>query len=455
MNRSQLGHRLLRQLVKPGEQAFQKHSRNLEDSQKKRLAGILRQVAAVSGERASWHGRWDWKTFTSTQPVTVYADWKQGIEQQMSRESPVLSSSPVSRYQPTSGSSSTIKWIPYTRQFLTELDGAIAPWMSDLYRQYPRIGHGRHYWSLSWLPTNMRRDSSAHLNDDMKLLSFGKRALMTHTQAVPEGVALAPSSDDAMFATLAHLAAAPDLAMLSVWSPTFALGLLENLARWREPLVEVLATGHWGHREDALAPLQAPFSRLAARKLAAWDGKLCSDFFRVLWPDLALVSAWGTAAAAPWANELRKWLPHADFQGKGLWATEGVITIPRGEHHVLAANSHVYEFEVPATGRIIAPWEAEPGQEVSPLITTGSGLLRYRLGDQLRVTGHIDGVPCLQFLGRGNTVDLVGEKTDAVAVQRWLDGIEWPANVRPVTILGTNNGGAAGRLGWCSRPPAA
>ena len=442
---TRLGHSLLRQVLRPGEQRFRARRLDLETAQRARLARILRQVSEVRDQQALWHGRWRWEDFAATEPVTGYDHWRAHVEDQMSRGRPRLTSSPVRRYQPTSGSSSAIKWIPYTRQFLQELDGAIAPWLYDLYRQFPRIARGRQYWSLSWLPSSMRQQGSDHLNDDLKLLSAGKRVLMGRTQAVPEAVALAPTSDDAMFATAACLAATPDLAAMSVWSPTFALGLLHNLGSWREELAEVLQCGSWGARDRALAHLEAPRNVLAAARLADWDGQPDPAFFRELWPQLALISAWSTASAAPWASELRKALPHAGFQGKALWATEGVVSIPYADQHVLAANAHFYEFEDATTGRIHPAWDLEPGQQVSPLITTGAGLLRYRLGDLVEVTGHLGQLPCLQFLGRSNTVDLVGEKVDAVTVQRWLDGNRWPTDVQPVTVLGAAHGGVSGR----------
>lgn len=442
---TRLGHGVLRQILRPGDRRFRARQSDLETAQRERLARILRQVSAVRDQQALWHGGWRWEDFAASEPVTGYDQWRDLVTNQMDTGRPRLTSSPAQRYQPTSGSSSAIKWIPYTRQFLHELDGAIAPWMSDLYRQFPGIARGKQYWSLSWLPSSMRKQGSDQLNDDLKLLSTGKRVLMGQTQAVPDGVALAPTSDDAMFATVACLAATPDLAAMSVWSPTFALGLLSNLGAWREELADVLRTGSWGRRQQALNHLDAPCHPGVASLLATWDGRADPAFFRELWPQLALVSAWGTASAAPWANELRRTLPQAGFQGKALWATEGVVTIPYGDQHVLAANSHFYEFEDADTGRIHPAWDLQPGQQVSPLITTGSGLLRYRLGDLAEVTGHMGQLPCLRFLGRSNTVDLVGEKLDAVTVQQWFNDTPWPGMVQPVTVLGATHGGASGR----------
>ncbi len=45
-----------------------------------------------------------------------------------------------------------------------------------------------------------------------------------------------------------------------------------------------------------------------------------------------------------------------------------------------------------------------------PLLSTGSGIWSYEMGDEVEVESLAEGCPILQFLGRKNTVDMVGEK---------------------------------------------
>lgn len=442
---NRLGHTVLRGMLQSGRRKYQRSRQTLEATQRNKLTQLLGQIEGAAGHRESAVSpQWSWETFAELQPVTSYADWRVAVEDQRASGKPLLSRSPVERYQPTSGSTSAIKWIPYTAQFLRELDSAIGPWLGDLYQRYPGIRQGAHYWSLSWVPTSMRRDLNGHINDDMKLLSGGKRWLATRTQAVPEAVSLAQTSDDSLFATLAYLVARRDLSVMSIWSPTFGLSLLEKLGHWREPLAEVLNSGHWGKRLAGLAHLAAPISPVGARLLRQWDGRASADVYRALWPQLALVSTWDTAGATHWARRLQGYLPQAQFQGKGLWATEGVITIPQGDQHVLAATSHVYEFEEVATGTILPPWKLEANQEVVPLISTGSGLLRYRMNDRLMVDGFLGQLPCLRFLGRNDGTDMVGEKISTVLAQRILDRLAWPPGVCAVTLLAAEQGGTEG-----------
>jgi hypothetical protein len=442
------GHRCLKTVVSFGHRRFARSFKKLEAVQRGKLNKLMGQVASTgAGRRHGLSAGMGWEAFARQVPVTDYEYWRADIAEQRRDNEARLTRSPVQRYQPTSGSSAAVKWIPYTRQFLGELDAAITPWISDLYRQWPGMGRGRHYWSMSWVPTELRQQINGDVNDDMKLMSPIKRALAGATQAVPQGVSLADTSDDSMFATLACLAARQDLAMISVWSPTFGIGLMEAMSRWREPLAEALEQGNWGDAHARMAGLVCPRSRRAAATLRHWRGDMDPAFFAALWPHLKLVSAWDTAASAPWAKKLQALLPHADFQGKGLWATEGVVTFPYGDRFPLAYQSHVYEFEDVQDGRIIPPWALRRGQEVMPLISTGSGLLRYRMNDVTRVDDFIASVPCLRFLGRNDGTDMVGEKLSVAIVQEILDELDFGGTVRPVSLVALDDAGS-GKPGY-------
>ncbi|MFP1683000.1 GH3 auxin-responsive promoter family protein [Alloalcanivorax sp. C16-1] len=435
------GHRLLRLAAAPGARRFAAGLNAIERVQRQQLASLLRQVAASEeGRRRGVRADWSWEQFRDRLPVTGYDDWREAIEQGRAGGDGRLIDSPLVRHQPTSGSTSAMKWIPYSKRFLGELDAAISPWMADLYRRHPGLRRGGHYWSMSWIPTELRESLREDVNDDLQLMSLGKRLLAGATQTVPQSVSRARTSDDSLFATLAYLAADSRLSLISVWSPTFGLGLLDALAAWREELAGTLERGDWGERTEAMGGQRCPRSSWAAARLRAWDGQ-DPGFFQRLWPRLALVSAWDTSASAPWAERLRERLPQAGFQGKGLWATEGVVTIPYARRHLLAYRSHVYEFLDPEDDQVYAPWELRTGQRLIPLMSTGSGLLRYRLNDLVEVTGHLGTVPGLRFIGRLGSTDLVGEKLTGQAVRRALEQTDMPPRLAPVSVVAVDDSG--------------
>lgn len=443
-----LGHGALRRVVAWGERRFRQNLDNLEAVQRRKHKALMFAVANTPfAKKHNLNADTSWEDFSARVPVTGYADWADDVDS-LRRDGRPMINSPVARFQPTSGSTSAIKWIPYTKQFLSELDGAIGPWLADLYRQFPNISQGSHYWSLSWLPTDMRDEGHAELNDDMQLLSAGKRLLAGATQAMPENVAMAPTSEDAAFASLVMLVAERNLSVMSVWSPTFALTMLEQLSQWRESVAQCLEQGDWGSRCRQLEFLSCPKNQRQARLLREWDGALAADFFTALWPDLALVSAWDTASAARWAGLLQEYLPQAQFQGKGLWATEGVVTFPYANQHVLAYQSHVYEFEDLDSHAVVPCWALQEGQRVAPVISTGSGFMRYRMGDELRVTGFVGKVPALTFLGREDGVDLVGEKLATMTAQNLLDALAQRFSLKTVSLIALEQSNSEGRPGY-------
>lgn len=410
-------HLIMKNWCETSERSFKKNANHLEASQRQILSTILKTSTLARKENIS-----NYEEFIAFFAPSRYSDWREEITEYREQKSS-LSISKLIRFQPTSGSSEQIKFIPYTQLFLDQLDHAIAPWLASMYRKCPALKYGTHYWSVSWLPESQRQVlKDKNLNDDSALLSVGKRILSKFTQAVPSNVAFAANADDALFATLCYLVANHNLALISVWSPTFALQLLDRLEALQYEVVQVLESGSWGLRQAYLAQIKAPFSSKSAKRLiAATDGHQID--FKKLWPKLSLISSWDTAGSKAWAEKLQQRLPFVQFEGKGLWATEGVVTIPYNGLYPLAYQSHFYEFEYlegEQQGKIIPSWELKIGDVVSPIISSGNGLLRYCLDDCLLVTDFFEQVPCFEFQGRRFGVDLVGEKLAPETAQQLL-----------------------------------
>jgi hypothetical protein len=415
--------------------AFEHALSDVRAAQLRKLDQTLRAIAGTAqAKRLRLESGLSPEDFRDRVPEIQYADVATAVEQQRGGARAQLTAARCRRYQPTSGSSAKVKWIPYTASFLADLDAAVSPWGFDLYRRFPGIGKGRHYWSLSWLPTNLRLTTDSNVNDDRALLPLSKRLFTAITAPVPPWVTTTSTSDESLFATLCFLAAADDLTVMSVWSPTFALNLFEQLAEQRAAVVEVLDAGRWDAAHRHL-PGRPPRSLRAAQLLRSWNGEQTASFFQELWPALALVSAWDTSTSARWARQLANLVPHAAFQGKGLWATEGVVTIPYRDRYPLALRSHFFEFVALDTGKPHFAWELRPGQTVRPLLTTSGGLLRYALRDRLVVRDLLGDTPCFEYLDRIDDIDMVGEKMSPETARAVLDTIAIDGSCRPLSLL--------------------
>jgi hypothetical protein len=432
---SRLIHKICRLGTLPGYLKFKKATRSVENTQRvilKDLLGLSEKT--VFGKKYSLNAAMSYETFSGKVPLSTYPDWAELIDLQRNKGVNAVSGMKCDRYQPTSGSTSGMKWIPYTKKLLNEFNSCVNPWIHDLYKFEKEIGKGKHYWSLTWIPTDLRLKINANVSNDLELLPWWKKLWGQISMAVPDQVSQAPSSDASMFATVSYLAAEKQLTFLSMWSPTFALNQLEYISNKRLELADVLRTGSWGRRESDLSFIKCPKSKRAANLLSAWDGKVDNDFFRKLWPHLALIGAWDTSTSKPWSDKLRMMFKGSKFQGKALWTTEGVVTIPFEGKYPLAVASHFYEFFDFETEKIHPSWNLKKGQILRPLLTTGSGFFRYALSDRVKVVDFIGECPCLEFLGRMEGIDLVGEKLSPEVSQDIINIITQKYGILPITL---------------------
>jgi hypothetical protein len=203
--------------------------------------------------------------------------------------------------------------------------------------------------------------------------------------------------------------------LISIWSPTFLLELLDfMLSEKKYFLLNTKGKARAAlEKHDALSP----------------------ELTKELFPDLVMISSWATSTSQYYAEKLKALFPHARFEAKGLWATEGVVTIPYKGKFPLAVNSHFYEFIVEGANEILPSWKLEQGMRVTPVLTTGSGFFRYKLNDLLLVVDVIEKTPCLKFLGRINEVDLVGEKISAELAQGLITSVSNEFGIKAITLL--------------------
>src|SRR5262245_835666 len=121
-----------------------------EGAQDRLLKSYLRKSAgsAFAGEYGLGDLS-DYQQFASRVPIHDYDDFEPWIERIRRGERSVLTTDPVERLVPTSGSTAARKLIPYTARSHRELNRAVTPWIFDLYHRRPGAMLGRAYWSVT------------------------------------------------------------------------------------------------------------------------------------------------------------------------------------------------------------------------------------------------------------------------------------------------------------------
>jgi hypothetical protein len=220
-------------------------------------------------------------------------------------------------------------------------------------------------------------------------------------------------------------------------NPSTLLGLARAMDARREDLLRDLSDGTL-RADIALGPVarRAIERRLAAdpartRELEAVIGRTGHLYPRDVW-QLPLIGTWKGGTLGLYLREMREFWGDAPVRDIGLIASEGRFSIPihdEGSAGVLDTSTIFFEF-VPEeeAGRpdatALLPHEVEVGRCYYIILTAPNGLVRYDIGDVVRVTGRMGPTPVIEFLNKGQHVSsLTGEKLTEHQVTEAVQGV--------------------------------
>jgi hypothetical protein len=391
---------LVRAYCAPRAAAFARALDDVQSAQTRTLGSIASAAAETDyGRSLGIRSGQAVEAFRACVPVVEYSDLEPWIEQQRRTNRSILTPGETHCYEQTSGSSGAIKYIPCNDALLRSFRSLFAIWAHDLLKECLRVRSGRTFISIS--PRFSTRDDFA---DDSAYLGWPLRTLIGRFLVAPRGLERLRNAEEFRDALSCALLACEDLEIISIWNPSYLLVLLEHMQARCERLLHKLTR-----------------KRAAALEHAPW-------FWPDVWPRLQLISCWTGAAAAAPAGKLAEMFPRTRVQGKGLLSTEAPLTVPLAvAAGPLPLVDEVF-FELEDDDRnLFLLHEVEADKAYQVIITQAGGLLRYRLGDRVRVNGWYRGCPTLEFVGRSDAVsDLVGEKLNEGFVAQILREIAAP-----------------------------
>ncbi|NCB38860.1 MAG: hypothetical protein EOM80_08830, partial [Erysipelotrichia bacterium] len=362
--------------------------------------------------------------FRSRVPVNDYDDLQPWINKIADGNQQILTDDPVIMFEETSGTTGGTRLIPYTSGLQRSFNRALHPWLLDLHLHIGNLWGGPAYWVVTPKTGTLKKTAGGvPIGFAADSDYFGKWAkpLIKAITVVPEEAALIGNLEAWRYLTVLHLVRNDNLRLISLWNPTFFTALIKSIGEWSESLAADLANGNG-------AKAMPERAYLLKKAVKALDAKQYSEFARILWPRMALISTWTEAEAASGAEQLHSFFPEARFQTKGLLATEGAVTLPMfgATAPVLAARSSFFEFEEgeEGCGKIKLADELVPGGKYRVIMTTFGGLYRYRLHDVVEMRGWWRNLPALIFCGKEPMVsDLCGEKLNAAHIKKIIEQI--------------------------------
>lgn len=365
-----------------------------------------------------------YEDYSSALPIQRYADIAPYIERVRRGEVEALfdRGTDILMFALTSGTTAEPKYIPITR---------------------PVLEHWREGWSVWGLRALLDHQGcflrgivqiTSPMNDHAApggapcgaitgLLAATQKRLVRRYYTAP--IAVADIRDAAAkYYTIMRLSIGRDVAFMVTASPATLLLLARTADEHREQMIRDIHDGTLWPQLPISAQTRAALARKlkarpeAARRLEKLASQHDGLFPKHYW-ELGFLAHWTGGTMGLYLPLLKKYFGDVPSRDIGLLASEGRLSIPVDDHSasgILNVRSHFFEF-IPADEygstrpAVLRTHEVQPGCEYFILLTNGSGLYRYDLGDRVRVTGRVGQAPMIEFLSRdAHTSSMTGEK---------------------------------------------
>lgn len=349
----------------------------------------------------------DYHTFKNKVPIVAYHDIEPWIDNSK-KHSKCLTSDNIDFFELTSGSTGARKAIPYTTSLRKDFSQAFQIWCHDCLQHRVKLSSGRAFISISpQLSSSKKLDTS--IQNDADYLQGISKFLVSPFLINPPSLYQIKNPADFQFVIALYLLAESQLEVISIWSPSYFIIILEVIRKQWHHLLSVLNNRLY-QVDDINFKLSVSQQRLH------YLSNLCPNRqIESIWPNLQMLSCWGSGVSEKGAKWLQAHFPNKFLQYKGLFATEAPLTIPliQAGGFLPLLQQVFFEFE-DDKGHILTIDQVQVGEIYQLIITQSGGLYRYRMEDRVKVTGFYYKTPMLDFVGRtAKVVDMVGEKMNS------------------------------------------
>jgi len=336
----------------------------------------------------------------------------------------------------TSASTGRPKLIPYTASFRDSIKRAHDVFTAAVLRDFPTLplGSSPTPRALGLYQLSTAEEAALGLPVDSYVSRLYDVALAEDPFffALPRALCRIPAAAERLFA-MALVAARWDLHALRATNPTTLLLFARVLADETERLCRALTDGM-----DGPSGLRVEADPALARRLSSLQRPLLA---RDLWPSLQLLVTWRGGTCHLFEPHLRAAFGDVRIRAPIFAASEGVVAIPLADADLGGApalESSFFEFlPEPFDGEdSVLVHELEEGRRYELVLTSPTGMTRYRIGDLVQVTGRIGATPTFHFLARkGRTSSLTGEKLTELQVEEAVSVAATALGTRPVHFL--------------------
>jgi hypothetical protein len=404
---------------------FERALRDVERVQANVLRRVLRVVAG--GGYAAAHGLERVRTVADLRqaaPLVRYDDLRPYIERQ-AQGSPGALLAPgqqVRMFATSSGTTSEPKLIPVTRAFVDDYRRGWNTFGLKMLGDHPRAILRAILQSTGRYDAE-RTEAGIPCGAITGLLAREQKRIVRRFYVGRPDVAQL-SDPQARYYTLMRYGVARDVSFAITANPATLIRMAQTADAHADALIRDVRDGTLSDhieagaklREALCAGLRPDAARAGAlERLRSARGRLLP---RDMW-NLSFLACWTGGSMGHYLTRLAEWWGPVPVRDLGLLASEGRVSVPLEDNTpvgVLDVTSGIFEFipaeeaeaDAPPT---LNPREVEVGRDYAVVLTNTSGLVRYRLGDVVRVRGWLHQAPLVEFLYRaGRVASVAGEK---------------------------------------------
>ncbi len=402
-------YRLLRGVHDPLIRRFERAVADPEQAQRRLLASILNGLRGTAFSRDhGLDGVRSVEELRARLPVGGYDRFEPYIQRIARGERRVLTRQPVIHFLETSGTTGPAKWIPVTRAWASGVSDAQTLWVLGLVREHASLAQGAALTLVS-PAVKGRSPSGIPYGSNTGRMHLAQPWWVRRRYPVPYEAYCLPDPEQRLYAVL-RFALQADVRSITTANPTTVLLIARKLQEHAAALAADLEGGSLEHGPAAsLSPsLRAPLLPTLRRTPAPMDWRPAQ-----LW-GLRVVNCWKGGLASWFLPRLAPALgAHVPVREVGISASESFLAVPLSGVEDACVAWPLGEFMefVADDGSVRGLWQLDQGAEYRVVISGHHGLLRYDLGDVVRIVGRYRDAPAMVFVRRhGNQLSATGEK---------------------------------------------
>jgi len=341
-------------------------------------------------------------------PLVGYEQLSPYVQRIEAGEARVLTREPVVQLLQTSGTTGAAKLIPVTASWARGVSEAQKIWLLGLLREHEGLAQGAALTLVSPAQERLSR-GGIPIGSNTGRMHLAQPWWVRRRYPVPYEVYTLPDPELRLYAILRFALQAP-LRSITTANPTTVLLIARKLREHADALACDLRAGSLQHGPArALDPvLRRQLAGQLRRVQPPQDWRPAR-----IWP-LEVINCWKGGLAAWFLPLLGEALgAPVPVREVGISASESFVAVPLASGWpgcVAWPLGELLEF-VADDGSVQPLWRLDMGAEYRLVVSGRHGLLRYDLGDRLRVVGRYHATPVLSFLRRsGSVLSATGEK---------------------------------------------